>query len=205
MRWVNVFASMLVLITFFFCTVLLFIITLHVTFYSNFNLHLFPSTDFLPELLRDALRLVWRTHFHHCECDVFLFFFICLPWINQACGRNSTQSAFSYFYQRYNLSLFQVCDSRSLRTDAVIGEFKVRALTWVYDFYEYWTAVYCDKLGGGARVLWKLEELKHLSLCSVFHRWMWAPSTMSTVSIWLYDLNIFRCICLKKIKQRSKC
>lgn len=64
----------------FFCTVLLFSITLHVTFYSNFNLHLFPSTDFLPELLRDALRLVWRTHFHHCECDVFLSFFICLPW-----------------------------------------------------------------------------------------------------------------------------
>lgn len=55
----------------------------------------------------------------------------------------------SYFYQSYNRSLFQVCDSRSLRTDAVIGEFKVRALTWVYDFYEYWTAVYCDKLGGG--------------------------------------------------------
>lgn len=49
---------MLVLITFFFCTVLLFIKTLHVAFYSNFNLHLFLSTDFLLELLRDALRLV---------------------------------------------------------------------------------------------------------------------------------------------------
>lgn len=202
MRWVNVFASMLVLITFFFCTILLFIITLHVTFYSNFNLHLFPSTDFLPELLRDTLRLVWRTHFHHCECDVFLslFYFYLFTLNKSSMWEKFNTISVSYFYQSYNRSLFQVCDSRSLRTDAVIGEFKVRALTWVYDFYEYWTAVYCDKLGGGARVLWKLEELKHLSLCSVFHRWMWAPSTMSTVSIWLYDLNIFRCICLKKFK-----
>lgn len=130
---------------------LLFILTLHVTFYSNFNLHLSPSTDFLPELLRDTLRLVWRTHFHHCECDVFLslFFFYLFTLNKSSVWEKFNTISVSYFYQSYNRSLFQVCDSRSLRTDAVIGEFKVRALTWVYDFYEYWTAVYCDKLGGG--------------------------------------------------------
>lgn len=78
-----------------------------------------------------------------------LFFFYLFTLNKSSVWEKFNTISVSYFYQSYNCSLFQVCDSRSLRTDAVIGEFKVRALTWVYDFYEYWTAVYCDKLGGG--------------------------------------------------------
>lgn len=193
MRWVNVFAAFYSNFTCYF------LLKLQLAFISLHRLSSWTSSRHPQTCLTNPFSSLWVWRF-----SLSFFFFICLPWINPACGRNSTLSAFLIFIS-YNRSLFQVCDSRSLRTDAVIGEFKVRALTWVYDFYEYWTAVYCDKLGGGARVLWKLEELKHLSLCSVFHRWMWAPSTMSTVSIWLFDLNIFRCICLKKFKQRSKC
>lgn len=58
-----------------------------------------------------------------------LFFFYLFTLNKSSVWEKFNTISISYFYQSYNRSLFQVCDSRSLRTDAVIGEFKVRALT----------------------------------------------------------------------------
>lgn len=137
MRWVNVFAAFYSNFTCYF------LLKLQLAFISLHRLSSWTSSRHPQTCLTNPFSSLWVWRFS-------LFFLKNLFTLNKSSMWEKFNTiSVSYFYQSYNRSLFQVCDSRSLRTDAVIGEFKVRALTWVYDFYEYWTAVYCDKLGGG--------------------------------------------------------
>lgn len=67
-----------------------------------------------------------------------------------------------------------MCDSRSLRTDAMIGEFKV---------HDYTTKII---LLGNIDPVDFFGIYKNIEFCNFFSSWMWAPSTMSTVSSYGY-------------------
>lgn len=111
-----------------------FLLKLQLAFISLHRLSSWTSSRHPQTCLTNPFSSLWVWRFS-------LFFLFYLFTLNKSSMWEKFNTiSVSYFYQSYNRSLFQVCDSRSLRTDAVIGEFKVRALTWVYDFYEYWTA-----------------------------------------------------------------